>query len=255
MARKNSRDRSGELEVAIAGDGVTPESVPVRETIAVLEATIALVEAVAREHNAPMPELSLVEIRSASAGYALRSPKAKGRQVLRRTLDACRRRGEGSGPEVRQRIRRLHTAAKTGHVRFRSRLDRDEEEINLAAPVEPDRASYVEVGDVIYGRVVGVQAVNNSYRVTIRYADGTGTGVFTTDAEIAQASAPLFDKNVQAQVTYLRGGLDQEGTIEKIDAFEEHDFLNTVRAVRRRLEDRGISLGGSQLLGELRRDE
>ncbi|MFI5288816.1 MAG: hypothetical protein ACHQ17_04165 [Polyangia bacterium] len=254
MAPKKLTDSGGELEVAIAGDGVTPESVPVRETIAVIESTIALLEAVAREHNSPMPELSLFEIRNHSAGYALISPKMKGRQTLRRTVDICRRRGEGAGPEVRQRLRRLHAAAKTGHVRFRSKLDHKEVVVDLAAPIDDDPASYVEVGDVVYGRVTGIQALRDAYRVTIRYNDG-GTGAFDASAELALQAAPLFDKNVQAHVTFLRGGLDQEGTIEQIAPFEEREFLDTVRSVRRLLEEKGLTLGGSELLDELRKGE
>ena len=241
-----------ELEVAVAGDGVSPESVPVRETIAVLEAAVALVEAVAREQNVSTPELSLIEVRNHSAGYALCNPNKTGRQVIRRTLDACKKRGEGWGPEVRRSIRRLYAAAKTGHVRISARLNKKPTVVNLAAPIG-DAASHVEVCDDIYGHIVGVQLVRGEYRVTIRYSDG-GSGTFNANADLALLAAPLFDKNVRARVTFLRGGLDQEGQIEAITQFDEKDFLDVVRTARRRLEERGVSFG-TELLDELREDE
>lgn len=253
MKKTTTKKRDGgELEVAIAGDGVTPDSVPVRETVALLEAAIALVEAVAREQNTPVPELSLVAVRNHSAGYALKSGQTKGRQTLRRALEACRRRGEGSGPEVRRGIRRLYTAAKTGHVRLRSDLSGKPINIELAAPVE-EETSYVEVADEIYGRIVGVQCVGEDYRVSIRYMDA-GTGKFSATSEVAQTAASLFEKDVRASVTFLRGGLDQEGQIESVAAFEENDFLDVIREARQRLEEKGVTFG-SDLLAELREDD
>jgi hypothetical protein len=252
---KPVRRKPSELEIAIAGDGVHPDSVPIRETLAVLEAMLALVESVAREENAPMPNLSLVAIRDRSAAYGMVAKQKSDRRVLRRTLDACHKRGRGFGNDVRRNLRRLFDSTRTGHLRVRSVIDEKEIVVQLAAPIEADEKApaFVEVVDVVYGRVTAVAIVGGEYRVTIRYED-SGSGVFTAEPHVALAAADLFDKSVVATVTFRRGITEQDGNIESITANVEKDFLESVRAVRSRLSA-NPSLVGSALLAELRDDD
>src|SRR5437870_668593 len=80
MARKTPAPK--ELTIAIAGEGITPKDVPLRQLAELLEATAAAFEAIAAEKHLDAPNISLLRVKKGSAAYALHCEDSHADRVL-----------------------------------------------------------------------------------------------------------------------------------------------------------------------------
>lgn len=218
------------MEFAIEGAGLTPADIPARRLAALLEAAAALFERVAQERGVRVELPRLVEVRTGSAAYALRSPDVEAEAVFGELEVHVEQRGRSASPHLRSAIDRLHKASKgIGSIRL-ARFEgavRAKKVVHVAPPLSVEPATFEESRE-LFGVVVAVDAgQRKAASVKIRLDDGA-TRDFDAELPIAQRAAALFMRPARVLVTFtVTGGDDADGHIEDLDSWEGADAYRT----------------------------
>ena len=214
------------LELAIEGAGLSPADIPTRHLASLLEAAAALFERVAEERGVKVEAPRLVEVRTGSAAYALRSPDVEAGPVFDELEEHVAQRGRGASSQVRSAIDRLHKSSKgVGSIRL-ARFEgavRSKKVVHVAPPLSVEPATFEESRE-LFGVIVAVDAgQRKGASVKIRLDDGA-TKDFDADIAIAQRAAGLFTRTARALVTFtVTGGAETDGQIEELDGWEGVD--------------------------------
>ena len=249
-----ARDLKPVMQVALEGDGLSPDDVPVGELVKLLEATVAALEAVARDEGLEVPVMRLSAVRQGSAAYDLTSQSPGAPTLVRRFCTAARQRGEGFGPGVRRALQRLHDSGKIGSIRLTPKVPASEgkrasKPVHLAAPIEAEDLGR-EVGTEIYGRIVGLAVKGENTVVRIKLDDG-GTEEFRVDGA-EEAALRLFNKTVRARVAYTYAeDVIAERALEALSPWAADDLLTVLRDVRDELEREGVAVDVEEWLREV----
>src|SRR5687767_3200452 len=103
--------KTTKFTIAIAGEGITPKDVPLRQLAELLEATAATFEAIAAEKKIEPPKLSLSQVKMGSAAYDVVSEDRYAGRAVSSFVTTVRRRGKGASPRTRNSLSRLHRIA------------------------------------------------------------------------------------------------------------------------------------------------
>jgi hypothetical protein len=253
MTRKPTKERPSqkpalgvELEVAFGGEGVRPKDIPLRALLELLEATIGVMEAVAREAGLPSPKVSLAEVRDGSAAYAIVPSDEPARACALGSYEAAKLRGKDSGLPVRKALARLNRAGTIGTFSLPVRLrpkglwlaGPTRKEILVAPPVEAVPTT-IPVQTVLEGTIVGVLSKRDG--VSIRLRTDSGTEEFDAHDSLGGAAGRLFGTRVRASVVHSvsEGGSVAE-TLESLERWDEGDFMDAMSRIRGELDKRGI---------------
>jgi hypothetical protein len=239
-----------ELEVAVAGEGVTPADLSIRDVAELLDALGAAVEAAAKALMLPVPLVSLAEVRPGSAAYALKAPATpQANAAIRLVYDAARTRGRGQPADLRRALERMHAVGKVGAgVRLTIVGAKPGAPIMLA-PLLDIAESVLEETEEVHAHVVGVSVGKAGMNVRLRI-EGKRTETFSADEDVAKQAARLFNRRVRARVVFRRSvAVEEAGEIEELELWEDLDFLDAVRAIRQDLSAEGIVLDARDWLG------
>ena len=225
------------LDVAIAGEGVRPEEVPLRELVALLSAVAALVEAVGRQRGEPI-NAALAQITRSSAGYGVVATNPDDdrsfEDLARHTLALARERGRGGSPEVQHALLRVHQAGGRGAIRLgvrRTSAPTLAESFIMAAPLEVV-AHGVQAGTVLYGRVVGVEVRKGGSVVKFRPTAGARVELRADDA-LAERAGRLFNRtaSVRARAVWAAGEEPSGWELLDLQPWDPHDLLDILGEV------------------------
>lgn len=221
------------VEVAIAGEGLSPADVPIGQVVELLQATVAAVESIAKDEGLEPPELRLVSVHRGSAGYGLASSSPGAEMVVRRFHAVAKERGAKSGPGVRRALNRLHDAGRQlGSVRIAPKVTRAPKPILVAPPVQ--KASImVERSTELHGRVLGLSVKNSDTFVRIKVEDSRLEEFIVDDAVVEAKATSLFKKHVVVQATYeVLGEEIIRAHLDGIDAWGNENLLEVLRNAR-----------------------
>jgi hypothetical protein len=245
------------LEVAITGAGVTPDEVPVRELLEMLGATVALLDALARDSSKPSTHVALTAVQPGSAAYVLRATQPEhdgefGRNASR-FYSTLQNRGRGESPDVRRHLMRLHNSgAGRGAVRvnFWAKDDRREALIT-SAPLEVV-PSELGASTVLYGTVVGIEAKRGGCTVTVKPDDGGGKVNLDAEPFLAERAGRLFNRSVRVVATYTWDLHDARAdwSLREIAAWTRESFAEVLAEIR----SEGLAFDRRALLAELEED-
>lgn len=242
------------LEIAIAGQGVTPDEIPLRELLELLGAASQLIDAVAADATA---HIAMTEVRCGSAAYEVRATQEEFdtsfEDVVERTYAAIERRGAGDPPDVRRALLRLHRAgANRGVVRVSGLTRRGQLAPMLtSAPLEivPTMLGAVTI---LHGTIVGVDALRGRYVVRLRPEEGPKIEL-DADAAMAQRAGRAFNHTVRCVVRYQWNLGDDRGSgweLLDIDAWHREPLLDVLDEIRRD----GVVFDRRAFLAEIARD-
>jgi hypothetical protein len=246
------------LTLAVEGEGLGPNDIPLRNLIELLEATAATFEALATEKQLAPPKMSLARITHGSARYEFVSDDRQAPRLTDAFWSAVKHRGKGLSQKTRRQLGRLHrAAARTGAALRIDPVDgkRTAKPIYLAAPIEEDRAR-IEEATLVYARIVGVNIdAHERASVTLRYDDG-GSGEFGADLETLTQAAALIGHPVEASVTFAKG---EEARLPlNIEAIRQRkpqsSFMAAIEEARRSMTARGIVYDSTKLIAEDQED-
>src|SRR5438128_1115426 len=126
MASKKKLSKWPGMEVAIAGEGLSPADINVRQLADLLQATASAVDAVAEAHGLEAPDLRLTDVHEGSAAYELTTPSPEGPKIIRAFYRAAKTRARKEPSKVKHALARLHHASKLGSIRIEPRDPKSE---------------------------------------------------------------------------------------------------------------------------------
>ncbi|HET7504289.1 MAG TPA: hypothetical protein VFK02_24880 [Kofleriaceae bacterium] len=242
------------LTLAVEGEGLGPNDIPLRHLAELLEAAAATFEALAAEKQIDPPRLSLSKITSGSARYELVSEDRQAARIADAFWTAVKHRGKGASQRTRHQLGRLYRAAtRTGGALRIEPIDskRAAKAIYLAIPIEEDRAR-IEEATVVFARVVGINIDSReNASVTLRYDDG-GSGEFDADLDVLAKAAELIGQLVEANVTFAKGEETRLALgIERIRRRKpQSSFMATIEEVRQSMTAKGSVYDSTKILAE-----
>lgn len=246
------------LDVAIAGEGVAPDEVPLRELAALLSAVAALLEAVGRERGESVTA-AVAAVTKESAGYAIvatdPAEDVTFEDLALRTLAVAKDRGKGGSPEVRHALLRVHQAGARGAIRLGVRPvspDLEPAQFIMAAPIEV--ATHGVTGStVLYGRVVGVEVRKGGAVVKFRPEGGARIELAADDA-LAERAGRLFNRTASAAARAVWATREDPADWELLDLrpWEPDDLLDILGEVQSELAERGIAVNAGEWLAAAR---
>lgn len=260
MANKGPRsDKWPGFEIAIEGEGLSPEEVPIRQLVELLESAVNAVQVLADERGIKLQSPRLVAVRQGSAAYDLRIPDESAAPLVVELESQIQTRGKEGSHEVRRALERMNKAGRMGSVRFRAYRNGKlkAKPLYVAPPFEVAIAPFEAQSEVI-GRVVGVVQSTTRLTVNLRLDDGHIES-FVADQESGRLAARLFLSVVRAEVVYdVERGKEDPAMIIGLEGFGElsdDSVLAAFDEAREELIGEGVSIRASDWLRELQDDE
>jgi hypothetical protein len=242
-----------QLEIAVEGEGISPNEISIRHLAELLEASAATIDALAAESQRPSTVPSLRAILIGSAAYVLESDKVVWPPLVAQFHEAVRSRGSGHSDKVRAGLGRLFRAGKIGSVRVRALGLLDEryaKPVHLAAPLE---AASLDIAHatVVYGKIVGVNEFDHGSTVKLELADG-GRQEFQAESLLAIRAAKLFGKKIRATVTAVwDSSKNRDWALESFDSWADDDLLDAIDKVRADLAAKGVTIDPDAWMREI----
>ncbi len=261
MAKKDEprSDKWPGFEIAIEGEGLSPEEVPIRQLVELLESAANAVQVLAEERGIKLQSPRLVAVRAGSAAYDLRIPDESAAPLVGELERQIQTRGKQGTQEMRRALDRMHKAGRMGSVRFTSLKNGKPKPkpLYVSPPFEVAVAPYEAQSEII-GRVVGVAQTASRLTVNIRLDDGH-TESFAADQDVGRHAARLFLSPVRAEVVYnVERGEEEPSTVISLESTGElvdDGALAAFDLARDELVGEGINIRASDWLHELQEDE
>ena len=235
------------LEIAIAGEGVTPDEVSVAELGALLQALSQLLDAIQKDAGA---KLSLIAVTTGSAAYQLAplgSDNGEAEELIRTTYNVFKTRGAGHSPLVRAKLTKVHESLRRGAIRVAAKGAGYGEPIIAAAPLAEVPGAPILASTSLFGSVVGVEMKRGGCVVTIRPDSGAKLEMLADESD-AIIAGRLFNRRVQVSARYQWDGAEERTgwQMRSIASAPKVDFADAMDEMSRAMESAGVDL--SELL-------
>jgi hypothetical protein len=245
-----------DLEVALVGQGVTPQTVTIRHLQELLAATSEALSAISTEGQQKPVLPGLTAVRTGSAAYVMTAADARWSPTLDELVSAVKKRGAGYPIRLRSALAKLHRAGgKLARVRI-ARIDplsgarTDETLVEAPVETEPPQVTY---STMLYGKVVGVDAYTDRIAVKLLLTDGGRCDLDATPEDAVKAGQLFFQPVVVHADVEWDAERQQESKweLKSIDAWVEGDLVAVADQISQDLASKGVRVDIDEWLRDL----